>query len=349
MRALMRIQYALGWMTVAVALVVGAGCSKQKASTTPVVTAPSGSCMAPDTVVAIVGENRKITAEDLDTYANVHQTRKEKLEEMINDEVIKAEAQKRNMTPQQFMQGELDPTKMPQPSDDEIKGMFEKLKGRQIPPDAKFEDFKPRIAQFLNSQKQQQKAQELVEKLKSDAKVQVLLPEPRRKVEAKGPARGPENAPVTIVEFSDFQCPFCSKAHDTVEEVMQAYAGKVRLYFRHYPLPNHPQAPKAAEAAMCANEQGKFWEYHDALFKNQRALEPTQLKEYATSVGLDAAKFTECLDSGKHAAAVQEDMQAGSRSGVQGTPAFFINGIFLNGAQPLSEFKRIIDAELATN
>ena len=118
-------------------------------------------------------------------------------------------------------------------------------------------------------------------------------------MEAIGPSKGPENAPVTIVEFSDFQCPFCSKAKVTVDEVMKGYGDKVRLVFRHFPLSFHQDAPKAAEAAACANDQKKFWEYHDKLFANQGALEVDDLKKHAADLGLDTARFNECLDSGK--------------------------------------------------
>jgi protein-disulfide isomerase len=187
------------------------------------------------------------------------------------------------------------------------------------------------------------------EQLRKENQVAIKLSEPRKQVEAKGPARGPDNARVTMVEFSDFQCPFCSRAHDTVEQVMQAYAGKVRLVFRHFPLDIHKNAAKAAEAALCANEQGKFWEYHDMLFKNQQTLEVTQLKDHANAVGLDQAKFASCLDSSKFSKAVQEDMAAGQQVGVSGTPAFFINGVMLSGAMPFDEFKRVIDQELGTN
>ena len=116
--------------------------------------------------------------------------------------------------------------------------------------------------------------------------------------------------------------------------------------FRHFPLEFHKKAPKAAEAALCANEQGKFWEFHDQLFKNQQKLEVDELKEHAKALGLDAAKFDECLDSGKIAAQVKEDTAAGKKVGVTGTPAFFINGVMLSGAQPIEEFKGVIDAEL---
>ena len=189
----------------------------------------------------------------------------------------------------------------------------------------------------------------MFDQLKKDNQVSIKLSEPRQVVEAKGPARGPPSAPVTLVEFSDFQCPFCGKAHDTVEQVMQTYAGKVKLVFRHFPLDFHKNAEKAAEASMCANEQGKFWEYHDVLFKNQQTLEVPQLKDHAKDVGLDTASFSACLDSGKYKKAIDEDMAAGQRVGVTGTPAFFVNGVMINGAQPFDEFKKVIDQELGVN
>ena len=127
---------------------------------------------------------------------------------------------------------------------------------------------------------------------------------------------------------------------------MKAYPDKVRLVFRQFPLEFHKQAPKAAEAALCANDQGKFWEMHDTLFANQKELEVPKLKEYAKKVGLDTAKFDKCLDSGEKAATIKADQEAGAKVGVNGTPAFFINGIMISGAQPLDEFKSIIDSEL---
>jgi len=166
------------------------------------------------------------------------------------------------------------------------------------------------------------------------------------KVDATGPARGPEGAKVTIVEFSDFECPFCARAEESVNQVMEKYAGKVRLVFRHFPLNFHPNAPKAAEASMCANDQGKFWEMHKTLFANNKALGVEDLKKHAATAGLDQAKFNECLDSGKMKGIVDADTKAGGEAGVSGTPAFFINGKLLSGAQPASEFEKIIDAEL---
>ena len=165
------------------------------------------------------------------------------------------------------------------------------------------------------------------------------------------PVKGNKVAPVEIIEFSDFQCPFCGKFYsETYNQVIDAYVktGKASLVFRDFPLSNiHPYAQKAAEASECADEQGKFWEYHNKLFENQEALSVDNLKQYAKDLKLNTAKFNECLDSGAMADEVQKDLDEGSSYGVTGTPAFFINGRLIAGAYPFSEFQKIIEEELA--
>src|SRR6266481_6439118 len=153
-------------------------------------------------------------------------------------------------------------------------------------------------------------------------------------------------AQLTIIEFSDYQCPFCGRAESTVDEVMKHYGNKVRLVYRDFPLPMHPLARPASEAASCANAQGKFWEYHATLFANQTALGEDQLKVYAKNVGLDAAKFDQCLKDKPFKAAIDKDVADGEKVGVNGTPAFFINGRMLSGALPFDKFKEVIDEEL---
>jgi protein-disulfide isomerase len=151
---------------------------------------------------------------------------------------------------------------------------------------------------------------------------------------------------VQIIEFSDFECPFCLRANPTITQLLKTYGDRVRLVYRHYPLPNHPNARPAAEASACANEQGLFWEYHDRLFANQSRLSPADLKQHAAELGLDSAKFNACVDSRRFQKDVEEDMAAGARLGVSGTPHFFINGRVLNGAQPIENFRAVIDDEL---
>ena len=163
------------------------------------------------------------------------------------------------------------------------------------------------------------------------------------------PVQGPKNAPVTIVEFSDYQCPYCGRFYtQTLPLIEENYikTGKVKLVFRDFPLSFHQYAQKASEASECAHEQGKFWEYHNMLFENQQSLSVENLKQYAKNLGLDTAKFNSCLDSGKMASEVQKDFKDGQSYGVDGTPAFFVNDVLLVGAQPFSAFQQIIEQEL---
>jgi protein-disulfide isomerase len=168
----------------------------------------------------------------------------------------------------------------------------------------------------------------------------------RLRVPLEGPSKGPSNAKVNIVEFSDFQCPFCSRVVPTVEQILKTYPNDVRVFFRHNPLPFHPNAPLAAEAGVAAAEQGKFWEMHDKMFANQQNILRPDLEKYAGEIGLDVGKFKAALDSGAGKKKVQEDLAAATQIGVQGTPNFYVNGRNVQGAQPFDEFKKVIDDEI---
>jgi protein-disulfide isomerase len=152
---------------------------------------------------------------------------------------------------------------------------------------------------------------------------------------------------VEIVEFADFQCPFCIRAHPTVTKVLSTYGDKVRFVYRNFPLASHPDARPAAEAGACAAEQGKFWELHDRLFAGQTKLGIDDLKQHAAAVGVDAARFNSCFDQRKFQKDIDADMEMAADAGVNATPAFFVNGRPLIGAQPFEAFKRLIDEELA--
>jgi protein-disulfide isomerase len=278
----------------------------------------------------------------------LYQLRKSALEAMIQKQVVEDKAKAAGVAPEDLVKNEI-AARTPAPTEQEIRALYERAKsaGRPVPP---FDDkVKQQIAQFMQQQSGQSAYQEYVEGLKKEAGVEILLPPylaPKVEVAAVGPSKGPESAPITIVEFSDFQCPFCSRAEPTVTEVLQAYPGKIRLVYRDFPLPSHGDAPKAAEAALCAADQGKFWEMHGRLFANQDKLKVGDLKVAAKELGLDGAKFDQCLDSGTKAKAVEDNRKAGEEAGVTGTPAFFINGRLLSGAQPLTAFKTVIDEEL---
>jgi protein-disulfide isomerase len=228
------------------------------------------------------------------------------------------------------------------------------INGRLLSGALPFETFKPIIDEEL------QKANAALKKgVKHDKLYDVLVAEnvqsaghAEQEVAAKvdvgsAPVLGPRNAPVTIVEWSDFQCPFCGRVEPTLQQLRQDYKGKIRLAWKNQPLSFHPNAMPAAEAAMAAHEQGKFWEFHDALFKKQEQLGPALYDEVAKQLGLDMDRFHASIQSHRNASQIQADMSAGSAVGAGGTPTFFINGKKLVGAQPLDAFKQVIDAELA--
>lgn len=170
----------------------------------------------------------------------------------------------------------------------------------------------------------------------------------RVKVDTAGaPMKGPKDAPITIVEFSDFECPFCTRVLPTVDQVMKEYKGKVKLYFRHNPLPFHKNAAPAAKASMAAQEQGKFWEFHDLAFKNQKALTEANFLKWAKELKLDVAKFKKDMKNPAYQKRIEADQAFARGNGAGGTPSFFVNGVRLVGAQPFPQFKEVIDALLA--
>jgi protein-disulfide isomerase len=234
-------------------------------------------------------------------------------------------------------------------TDAEVAGFITQNRARL--PQGDEAELKLKVWDYLRSQKVNERRQAFIQTLRSQNSVAVYLEAPAATRVAvstdKGFVRGPNDAPVTIVEFSDFQCPFCKNATTTVKQVVEKYQGRVKWIFRDFPIASlHPAAPKAHQAARCAAEQGKFWEYHDLLFEKSPRQAMDDLKQYARDLKLDAAAFGQCLDSGKQEAEVNRDIQEGARLGVTGTPTFFINGRQLVGAQPAATFQKIIDSEL---
>ena len=160
------------------------------------------------------------------------------------------------------------------------------------------------------------------------------------------PIFGDVNAPVKIVEFTDFECPFCGLVQPALQQLLKAYPIQVNLTFKSFPLGMHRHAHMAHMAAMCANEQGKFWEYRNLLFQNQRALKRTDLNRYAMELGFNLETFSQCVDDEKYAAKIEADFSEGVRSGVEGTPTFFVNGKILTGAQPFEAFEELVKQSL---
>jgi protein-disulfide isomerase len=310
--------------------------------------APTGSGAA-----ATVGP-RTITRAELEEYVRLqlirletqrYETLRAGLNELITVELEKQEAEARGISPGALETQEID-AKVTEPTDDEMQTFYDanksQLGGRP------FEELKDTIKEYLKRLKIEQRRAAFVEELKKKHKTTIALRPPAFQVATAGrPAKGGgAKAPVTVVVFSDYQCPFSKQAEGVLDQVMQTYGDKVQLVFRDFPLPIHPQARAAAEAASCANAQGKFWEYHAKLFANQNALGGDKLKEYAKDVGLDTDKFEQCLAANPQSGAIDTDLKDAVKLGVNSTPSFFINGRALSGMQPFERFKEAIDDEL---
>jgi protein-disulfide isomerase len=283
---------------------------------------------------------------DLEAVMKLYQGREQALEQLVIEKLIDAEAAKAGKSRDDLLKAEIE-GKVTPPTDAEIQSFFDKNVSR-MPPGATLDQFRDQIVQRMTKEKQGARMREYIEQLKKGAGVETFLPAFSVDVPARtgAPVKGNASAPVKIIEFSDFQCPYCTRAADTVKEVLTKYGDKVSVEYRHFPLDFHKRAHRAAEGSECANQQGKFWEYHDLLFANQSALEENNLKDYAAKAGLDVAKFDACMADAGTAKIVDADMENGASVGMSGTPGFYINGKLLAGAVPIEEFAKVIDAEL---
>ena len=277
----------------------------------------------------------------------LYDTRRRALDVLIGEHLIEGEAAARGLTRDELLAAEL-PTRTLPVTDAEVDLIYERNKdrfgGRSL------EQMRPEIRTMLEEQRPMQALHAFMGELRVAADdVVVLLEPPRQNVAtlAEDPVRGPADAPIEIVEFSDFDCPYCKRATDTLAQLLDQYGSRIRFVYKDYPLPSHPNAFKAAEAGNCANEQGRFWEFHDTLFAKQGALDVASLKTYAADLGMDAAAFASCLDGGRYAQQVERDLEIGRGYGVSSTPTLFINGRAVMGAAPFDVFDEIIREELA--
>jgi protein-disulfide isomerase len=328
-------------------LLLDAGCQGSDSASRP---APS----AEDSPVAAEVNGRSITVAELDAYikdqlfesrtqggdpSKLHELRTQSLDRLIAEQVLETEATRRGVEVEEVI--ELEVAELGPVTDEEVQEFFDankaQLGGRSL------EDMAPQIKQFLEGRRRS----EVPSRLRERASVTVHMEAPRFEVAAEGPAKGPADAPVTIVEFSDFQCPYCQRSAGTVEQILEKYPDQVRVVYRHLPLERiHSRARAAAEAAACADDQEQFWPYHDKLFANNRALERDDLIRYAGELGRDEEAFSQCFDDGRFRDKVNADLAAAQKIGITGTPAFVVNGVLLSGARPAEDFYRVIEAEL---
>ena len=274
----------------------------------------------------------------------LYEARRAVLDDLIDELLLADDAKARGMTPAALIDAEVT-KRVPQPTDADAADWYAANQGRLQ--GATLDQVRPAIKNLIVQQKSAMLRDQYLEYLRGKSAVKVMLDPPRQTIATAGhQSKGPADAPIELVEFSDFQCPFCLRAQPTVVQVLKTYGDRIHFVYRHYPLTNHPNARPAAEASACAAEQGKFWAYHDDLFGDPTKLSDADLKARAAALGVDTKKFNACFDSHKFKAQVEADMQAGADVGVNGTPAFYINGRLVSGAQPFDVFKRIIEEEL---
>lgn len=323
----------------------------------------SGGCKKRETVgmkdtqvVATVG-GEKILAKDLNSKISgqiyqLEQTRyriqMSELENMVAQKLLDTEAASRNVSKDELIRAEVE-AKVTPVTDAQIDSYYDANK-KNLPGDPK--EIKGRIRAFFERQENQKVYNTFISGLKSKHNVTIALQAPEApKYEVKigdSPVFGKKDAPITIVEFSDFQCPFCKRSQETVRQVKQVYGDKIRFAYKQFPLSFHPQAQPAAEASLCANEQGKFWEYKERLFSVEaKDFSRENFIKWAGELGMKEDQFSQCVNSGKMRTMVEADVAEGQKLGMSGTPTFFVNGEQLSGAQPFERFKEVIDRQIA--
>jgi protein-disulfide isomerase len=312
----------------------------------------AGTASAADVTVATVG-GHAITQAELEKHVKTrlvaieqekYEAMREGLDELIANELFAQEAKARGTTVEALEKVEIK-DQIKQPSDADIQEVYDANK--EDLGNEPLEKVRPRLVEFLQQMEAGKLHAALVAQLKAKYKTSITLKAPVVEV-ANGsrPPLGNPKATVKIIEFSDYECPFCKKGEESVQQVMKEYGDRVQLYYRDYPLPFHKNARNAAIAAGCANSQGKFWEYHGKLFAMDE-LSPEKMRATAVEIGLDEAKFNKCFEDQEFKKQIEKDIEDGQGVGVSGTPTFFINGRVLSGAQPFEAFKQVIDEELA--
>ncbi len=269
--------------------------------------------------------------------ARIHDLRSDTLEAWIEELVLRDAAEQSGLSP-----GEWIASQTPAVSDEEIAAFYEENRDR-LRQDLTLEQLEAPIRRHLEGEKLAEQLRALIDA----ADVAILLEAPRLDVAASGPSLGPADAPITIIEFSDFECPFCRQATPVLQELRERYPERLRIVYRHLPLAIHPRARPAAEASMCAHEQGHFWGFHDRIFAAPEALSDADLRGHAEALELSLEAYDACVAGDTQSEVVDADVEAARAAGIASTPAFLINGVLLVGAQPVEAFERVIERELA--
>jgi protein-disulfide isomerase len=271
--------------------------------------------------------------------AALYEVRSRALKEMLNEMVVEKAASAANLSPEDYLNQQIEAGgEVPE---EEIAAFYEKRINQMG--ELSLDEMRDRISDHLK----QKRSVKIIRDLRDQAAAEIMLEPARVEVEAIGHSRGPDDAIVTIIEFSDFHCPYCGRVVKTIDKVLAKYPTQVRFVFRNLPLGIHPRAIAAAEAAACAGNQGNFWDYHDLIFRDRKADSDEDFELHASRLGLDMQVFRQCVQDRETQQIVEADIAAAESIRISGTPSFVINGIALHGAQGLKAFSEVIDSEIA--
>lgn len=301
--------------------------------------------------VVVEIDGTKLTADDLDrklpgrllqARATYYQTERKTLDEFVEAYLLERAAKAENLTVEALLERHVNSVIAKDPNEETLRVYYE-----LVDTSGPYETIRPQILERIRQVRIAKAKAAYMESLRAKASIAFLLPAPRAKVALNGaPLRGAADAPVMLVEYADYECPYCQMVQPAIDKVLSEYKGKVAFAFKDVPLPMHANAPKAAEAARCAEAQGKFWEYHDLLFSS-KLIDPARLKEHARTLKLDTDAFDKCLDSGAKSETIKAELNEAQDLGLNSTPSFFINGRFTQGNLSYDQLRRIIEEEMA--
>jgi len=273
-----------------------------------------------------------------------YEAQRKALDELIDKHLLEEQASRENITVEQLLQRNVYSKVAPDPTDDQVRVYYEGMDS-----DKPFDEMKDKIRQHIHDARANKAKTAYLKTLRTQAKIFIDLAPPSASVDlADTYIKGSKAAPVVLVEFADYQCPYCQKVHPELDQLRKEFGDKLAIAYKDFPLPMHPYAMKAAEAARCAGIQGKFWEFHDLLFADKK-FEVKDLKEQARAIHLDGERFDSCLDSGQTAGNVERDAEEGRRLGLTGTPSFFVNGHFSSGALSYATLRDMVAQQLNTS
>jgi protein-disulfide isomerase len=318
---------------------------------TPSFAEASADASSANGAVMIEIDGRKLTFTDVEkerpgvffhAINTFYQGEQKALEQFVDDYLLDQQAKKENLTVDQLLDLHVNNAiDKKEPSEEALKVYYEGVDTPQT-----YEAVRDQIVASIMQRRLAKVKNSYMESLRKNSKVALHLTPPRAQISLKDTAvRGPENAKVVLVEYADFECPYCQQVQPVLEKLEAEYKGRMAFAYKDVPLPMHSHAQKAAEAAHCAGEQGKYWEYHDKLYLS-RQLEVTDLKEHARTLKLDGGQFDKCLDTGKYLNQVRTSLAEGQRLGIEGTPSFFMNGRFFSGGLTFDQLKAMVEEEM---